>query len=304
MQWTPGGVTWFNYTATPSFNAQAASLLSVVSIDLSQLNLVTSFVLNPRYDMVPSGVIFNYVGIAQCNVMVPTGCADPSTGIVNAGAANLSQDPVTVQTITQDTGGTTNTTGVLVGTIDLQQLTGTTTENPPTGLANSYYQYLLSTFWDGHVTTQETEVSGNLRPGKVLNITNGQSAWATMKTPIQEVTEELYTGVTTATIGTPGHLAPQTFAYLVNMTARRPLVVSGLAAVTFPGSTDTNCPQGINPQTQKLLNQLAGAGSSAVVAAGGTNGANYNRALPSCSIAVCVGGVSKNISVYCANPSQ
>ena len=303
MQWTPNGVSWVNYnTGTPTFNCNAASALSGVLLDVNASNLITNIELTPRHDLVPQGVIFNYVGISSCNIEVPNGCVDPSTGILNTGAQKLSVDPVTVQTISQDTAGNTLLTGVLVGSVDLQQLTGTTTENPPTGLALSYYTYLLTPFVDGEITTHEIECGGTLRPGKVLNLTNGQLLWASMNTPIQEVTENLYTGETTCKVGSPRHLNPQTFAYLLNMTARRPLVVSGLSAVNTPGTGGSNCPQGISPETQKLLNKLQGANSSAAQAINsGGNGNSIGRALPICTIVVCSGGQSKNQNVYCPN---
>jgi hypothetical protein len=123
-----------------------------------------------------------------------------------------------------------------------------------------------------------------------------------MNTPIQEVTENLYTGETTCKVGSPRHLNPQTFAYLLNMTARRPLVVSGLSAVNTPGTGGSNCPQGISPETQKLLNKLQGANSSAAQAINsGGNGNSIGRALPICTIVVCSGGQSKNQNVYCPN---
>ena len=302
LQWTPDGVTWLNYNAgTPTFNAQQRASLSGVTLDINAENLIAGLELTPRYDLVAAGVRFNYVGISSCNIEVPNGCVDPSTGILNTGAEKLSQDPVTVQTISQDNGGQSadQVPGCLIGTVDLQQLTGTTTENPPNGLALQYYTSLLSPFVEGTVTTHEQECSGTLRPGKVLNLTNGQTLWASMNTPIQEVTENLYTGETEAKVGIAKHVSPMTFAYLVNMTARRPLVVSGLSAVNTPGSGGNSCPQGISPETQKLLNKLAGANSSAAQAINnGGNGNSIGRSLPIVTIAVCSGGQLKNQEVY------
>jgi hypothetical protein len=294
MQWTPDGVGWFNYSSgVPTFNAQQRALLSSVTLDLALENLISSFALTPRSDLVPTGVRFNYVGSAYCNVEVPTGCADPSTGIINTGAQKLSQAPVQVQTITQDAIALPDIPGGIIGTIDLQQLTATTSENPPIGLAAQYYDSLVTVFWEGTVTTHEQECSGSLRPGLVLNLLNGQGAWATMATPIQQVTEDLYDGITTATLGTPQHLSPQTFAWLVNQTARRGLVVSGLSAVNTPGSSGTNCSQGVSPETQKLLNKVQGSAKAVGNAAG----------IPSAGFAVtpvgvCEGGMASSLNVY------
>jgi hypothetical protein len=134
----------------------------------------------------------------------------------------------------------------------------------------------------------------------VLNLANGLTNWATMNTPIQQVVEDLFLGETTAVVGTPEHLAPQTFAYLINMTARRPLVVSGFAAVATPGTGAGSCtltPQaGIHPETQKMLNKLSGSGSAAVAAIG-SNG--FKGAMNTCTVNVCIGGVSTPQKFYC-----
>jgi hypothetical protein len=306
MQWSPKGATWFNYsTGSVVFNAGDVGdgTLSAVTLDLALENLIVAFDLNPRYDLVPVGVRFNYIGTAECNILIPNGCVDPSTGILNTGAAKLSQGPVQVQTVTQDNGGQNvdATPGGLIGTIDLTQLSGTTSENPPIGLANAYWASLLAPQYDGSITTHEFECSGTLRPGKMLNLANGQSPWLTMNTLIQEVTENLYTGETTARLGTPQHLAPQTFAYLVNMTARRPLVTSGFAAVNTPGPGGNSCPQGISPETQKLLSKVAGSGSSVAAAIGP---AGLGGQLGICGIGVCQGGNLTTINVYCPPQSD
>lgn len=299
MQWTPDGVGWFNYSGgVPVFNAQQRAFLTPVSLDLSTENLVVDFNFHARYDMVPSGVKFNYIGSAFCNVQVPNGCADPTTGIVNTtGITILSQDKVQVQTITQDIAGATEIFGAIIGSIDLQQLTATTSENPPIGLAAQYFASLLTPFWEGSITTHELECSGTLRPGLQLNVVNGQPAWATMGTPIQEVTEDLYNGITTATTGTPQHLTPQNFAWLINMTARRSLVISGLSAVTAAqnGAGGSNCAAGVSPETQKLLNKVGGSSSPTNQALGNTGG--LPKGFASTPIAVCEGGMAASLNV-------
>ena len=302
MQWTPDGVSWFGYASgVPVFNAQQRAFLSTVTLDLGQQNLVSKFSLRPRNDLVPSGVRFNYVGSAYCNVIVPNGCADPSTGVVNtSGVPIVSQHPVQVTTITQDASGLPDLPGGLIGTVDLAQLTALTSEAAPVGLAGQYYLSLLTPFWDGSLTTHEQECSGSLRPGLVLNLLNGQTAWATMNAQIQEVRETLYTGETTATFGLPGHLMPQNFATFIQMTRRRPLVTSGFAAVNFPGTGGANCLKGISAETAKLINKLGGSPTAAGAAIGA---AGMKVALPTCQIVVCVNGNAENLSVYCPTPS-
>ena len=299
MQWTPDGVTWFNYASGVGvINAQQRTFLSAVTLDLSSTGMkVEAFDLNPRYDLIPSGVRFNYVGQTQCNVPVFTGCVDPSTGILNTGLTKLSQGQVQVQTVTQDQAGNPDSPQALIGTIDLTQLTATTTEAAPTGLASSYYLSLQTPFWEGEVVTHEQECSGTLRVGKTLSLTGGLAAWASMASPIQQVTEELFSGRTIAVLGTPQHLAPQNFAYMANLTARRALVISGLAAVNFPGASGNNCAQGIAAETQKLINKVGGSSQVIGSTVSGTNGGNLN--LPVCSIGVCQNGQLSQLKVYC-----
>lgn len=299
MQWTPDGVTWFNYSSGAAvFNAANRALLAGVTLNLGLTNLVTEINLVERNDLVPVGVLFNYIGIAFCNVPVPNGCADPSTGIVNtSGISKLSQSPVQVQTVTQDTVGIPTLPGGIIGSIDLTQLTPTTTEPAPTGLAAAYFLSLITPTWDGSVTTHEQDCSGILRPGLVLNLSNGDASWATMNAQIQEVREDLYRGETVCSVGTPGHLAPQNFATLIQMTRRRALVPSsGLAAVNTPGSLNgTACQQGVDPKVQKIVNGIGGNPQTTVAALN----KGFSGVLGTCGISVCEGGTLSNITVYC-----
>lgn len=307
MQWQPDGAAWFQYsTGVPVYYAQPRSGLTPTTINLSNDNLVESFSIWPRQDMVPAGVIFNYIGIAQCKVQVPNGCADPSTGIVNtSGATQTSASAVQVQTVTQDTGGLTTGPGILISSIDLTQLTPTSTEPAPTGLAALYYASLVTPSYDGTLTTKEYECSGTFRPGQAINITGGQSAWSSMLAQVQEVREVLYAGTTSINFGTPNHLAPQNFVTLIQMLRRRPLVTTGFAATNTPGtSNSTSCQQGIHPSTQKILNTLGGSPAASVTAlngagTGGTGQNGFKGVLNTCQVAVCVGGTSTNMSFYC-----
>lgn len=258
MQWSPDGVTWFDYTlGVPVFNAQERALLSGVTLDLGPSDtIITAFSLTPRDDMVPLGVRFNYVGISNCNANIPPGCYDPTSGLQNTGGSPIAaQSPSQVMTVVQDAAGNPDFPGGLVGTMTLTQLTGTTTEVAPVGLAASYFASLQTLFWDGQVTTKEQECSGTLRPGKLLNLTSGNSAWASMNAQIQQVTENLFTGETTAILGLPGHLGIQDFITLINITRNRPFTQSGFAAVNTPGTGGANCSGGIDPASNNFLNK-------------------------------------------------
>lgn len=303
MQWTPDAVSWFNYSSGAAvFNAAQRASLTPLTLNIASANVITRIAPVQRSDLVPSGILFNYISSAYCNVIVPTGCADPSTGIVNAGAPTLSQHPVAVTIVTQDSAGLPGTAGALVGTVDLTQLTATLWESAPIGLAAQYYASLVTAFWDGEIETHEQECSGQLRPGIVLNLSNGTPAWASMNAQIQEVREDLYDGKTLASFGLPGHLQPQNFNTLIQMTARRALQTTGMAATGTAGTGNgTSCQVGLHPQTTKVINALGAGGSSNTGArAGAAIGAQgLNAALNTCSINVCKNGVSTPISLYC-----
>jgi hypothetical protein len=193
--------------------------------------------------------------------------------------------------------------GGLIGSIDLQQLTASSTEGAPVGLAALYYASLLTPNYEGEVTIMEQECTGMARPGNTLNLLNGPSQWNSMVALVQQVTEDLTHGITTITIGTPQHLSPQNFAWLINMTARRGLVVAGLAAVATPslGGT-TNCQAGVNPVTQKTNNTLAGSKGQGNTSLG--NPAGIPAGYQSTPMAVCDGnGNSASLNVLAAPTS-
>ena len=122
------------------------------------------------------GVLFNYVGFAFCNVLVPNGCVDPSNGVLNTGAAKLSQGKVQVTTVTQDIAGAQGIAGVLVASIDLATQASTATTSiilPRWSSLGSFRFRLITPIWDGSITTHEQECSGTPRgPGSFLNLIN------------------------------------------------------------------------------------------------------------------------------------
>ena len=84
-----------------------------------------------------------------------------------------------------------------------------------------------------------------------------------MNAQIQEVREDLYDGKTLASFGLPGHLQPQNFNTLIQMTARRALQTTGMAATGTAGTGNgTSCQVGLHPQTTKVINALGAGGSS------------------------------------------
>ena len=82
-------------------------------------------------------------------------------------------------------------------------------ESPPTGVAAALYAALSVLQYDGKIKVKQRECSFIARPGDVLNLTNGVTAWASARMQVQKVDENADTGETTITFGPPKHLSPQ-----------------------------------------------------------------------------------------------
>jgi hypothetical protein len=112
-------------------------------------------------------------------------------------------------------------------TKEYKNLTGVEqAEDPPGGLAAAVYAAANVIHWDASLTIKETEVSGVVAMGDKLNLTNGQTAWATMNAMVNRVVWDIPAGVTRVTTGRPGYLGPQDLIELlraqrgVKLTAR------------------------------------------------------------------------------------
>lgn len=81
----------------------------------------------------------------------------------------------------------------------------------PSDLAQTIYNSACGPFYEGDVTLvdQDPPGLGLYRPGKALNLTGGETAWGSMKMPIQSVEFDVSAGRTTIQFGPPNHLEPQ-----------------------------------------------------------------------------------------------
>jgi len=105
--------------------------------------------------------------------------------------------------------------GIQTGTRKFRRLSEVVAEETlSTGLAQALYDALNVPQWQGTLSLIEEEVTGTIGPGKLLNITGGAAAWATMRATVQSVQEHLDTGTTTIQIGTPNHLTLSTIMAL------------------------------------------------------------------------------------------
>lgn len=74
-------------------------------------------------------------------------------------------------------------------------------------LARAIWEQGQGIGWKGELEIVETECSGLLAIGKVLNVTGGDPAWESMNAIIQSITENLATGRTKVVFGPPARLA-------------------------------------------------------------------------------------------------
>ena len=210
---SPDAVAWFDYSsAVPIFNVQVRSTLPAVTINLASANLVEAFDLRPRNDLVPTGVVFNFVKSVE---------VDDTT----AGTSAFYDD------ITVDSAGATEGEGVIVATVELVKNAAGTYETAPTGLALAYYTALSTLQWEGTLRLHAYDVTDTVNVGTVLNLTGGRSAWSSMNAVVQTVRRELNTGVTEIEFGPPDHLSPQDFVNTI-MFNRRNFV--GPSKTDFP----------------------------------------------------------------------
>jgi hypothetical protein len=81
-------------------------------------------------------------------------------------------------------------------------------EPVPQGLAASIYSAISVLQYEGSLSLQEQEVDGTVRIGHVVNLTGSAiAAWDGMKVLIQEISEDLTSGVTTLYFGPPKFLS-------------------------------------------------------------------------------------------------
>lgn len=102
----------------------------------------------------------------------------------------------------------------------------------PEGLASALADALGVKHYEGMFQTVETECTGSIHPGKVLNLIGGVSEWATMRAVVQRVDFDLDKGRTSITFGPPKHLGVQDHIALLNANRNRTTHYSGDARKT------------------------------------------------------------------------
>lgn len=98
-------------------------------------------------------------------------------------------------------------TNVSTRTYSFQESSESTDAEPtPAGLATALYAAMSQLQHEGDFTLVQLECELTIRPGKVINLTNGRAEWATMKAVVQAATADPTNGTTQVQLGWPRHL--------------------------------------------------------------------------------------------------
>lgn len=97
-------------------------------------------------------------------------------------------------------------------------------EPVPSGVAAALLAAVGVLQYDGKIKIKARECSFIARPGDVLNLTNGVTAWATARMQVQKVEEDIDAGETVITFGPPKHLSPQDIVEMLRTLRSKPPV--------------------------------------------------------------------------------
>ena len=88
-------------------------------------------------------------------------------------------------------------------------------DTQPAGVAQYLYEALNLLHFEGDFKITEQECSGGIQVGQALNLTGGRAEWAEMEAQVQQITEEIDSGMTTAKLGPPKLLSVQNILELL-----------------------------------------------------------------------------------------
>lgn len=155
----------------------------------------------------------------------------------------------------------------------LESSSYTPPEATPTGLAQAIYEALNTAHFEGSLVIATDECAGTPTVGNVLNLTAGHADWMAMNAMIQEVTDELDSGVTRITFGPPEHLGMQDLVELLRIMRNKAPVISWERRITgksgsgerqqglalhHPREGGTSTPLVIEPRTITATPTVAG----------------------------------------------
>lgn len=189
LRWYPDASTWFDYSsATPVLHIKRRGAATAVQYDIAAGDPNESLNIVARNDIVRTGVMINYE-------------TQDSESQWNAVDRDIYP------------GGTTSGFSTLQLTVVIGQ--SGTLETAPVGLAQTLHEAVSVLHYEGRFRLSEEECQGGIAPGNVLNLSNGITAWATMRAVVQSVSFNLDAGATEIVFGPPQHLGLQDYINLL-----------------------------------------------------------------------------------------
>jgi len=223
VRWSPDAVGAIDYApAVPVLNIARRADLPAISLDLTAGNLVTNWTCEPRSDLKLPGVRFYIEDI----VTMPDG--------------------KTRGRLTTQSAGNPDAIGALVAVIELGAQGTDTPEPTPTNLATNYFSCVSTMPYEGTVTIKQRNTANTLYVGARLNFTHGEPEWETMNALIQDVSEDLFTGVTTARFGPSATLSAQAFIDFLRYQNQRKKSSYLSTRITGEGTTSAVSPATVN----------------------------------------------------------
>lgn len=269
---TPDCVGWFDYSSGyPVFNIRRRAFLTLKTIDLAEdPKRIETLSLTPRSDILMRGVVINYI----------------TTKRDDAGNDWLQY--------TVDSAGATTGDAVIFTHVELAAQGTERPEAVPIGFAANYFSCFNVLQWEGTLTFHEADCSGPCPLGSVVNLANGQPAWAAMNAVVASVSENLMNGTTEVSLGAPPSLGLSDFIDLMRNFRNRP------PGSDFPAKQDNgtegvppaNGGEGPKPGVPSNPNPNAGKPSGGNGAGSGSVGA-----LATVDITHCVSGIERTDKV-------
>ncbi len=185
-------------TSKTFWRAQLPWLADIADADLAIANVTRSGT-QDLGNCLLTGQIVSWMGVASEE---ETWEAEISYVSKTSGAVDSSVDSRKVSVRLLSCGGTSKTYRTT--------LSYAAAETPPTGLAAALYASWGRLHWDGQFRLTEAEVSFQIQPRNLCNITGGLSAWTTMAALVPEVEYDLEGGASIVSTGTFGRLQADT----------------------------------------------------------------------------------------------
>lgn len=214
LRWTPDQAVFFDYSVDPpALHVRTRANQSVLPLDASDAE-IEQVEINPRHDLVVSGVTLNYIrrhartGVEFTTLDKDQAGPDPE-GI---GALVMTMElygSYIVQTPYPETPSVPITTVVAA-------------EALPVGLAAALFAAYSAVPYEGRLLRVQDECDALPWIGKKLSITNGVPAWETAEMIVQQSSDDLVFGRTEFTVGPPRQLGPQDILGLVRQGRTNP----------------------------------------------------------------------------------